>query len=165
MMNSDVDILAQLRSGLAGVNEELAGLEARRTELLKQRGSLLKQVQELRDSLNSLLGVVPVQYPDGTGVENPVSLIGAIESHVNADPEKRWTVSKMMATLTAEGFDLKAKKPIYSVGQTLQKMAAKGRLRLVVRGTGSAPNVYKANVPEVAPQQVQTATSDWRLHL
>lgn len=72
------------------------------------------------------------------------SLRGTIENMINADPEARWTTQKVLAHLQQTGFPLKAQKPIYSVGQALQKLVDKGSIRIVRKGIGSQPNIYKA---------------------
>lgn len=76
--------------------------------------------------------------------ETPVtSLRGTIAATINSNPTVRWTTSKMLSHLQNTGFPLKAKKPIYSVGQTMQILAEQGKIKLVRRGAGSAPNIYR----------------------
>jgi len=76
--------------------------------------------------------------------EAPVkSLRGTIERIVNADPSVRWTTQKMVFHLQGIRFPLRAKKPIYSVGQSMQILANRGAIRLVRRGVGAAPNIYR----------------------
>lgn len=79
--------------------------------------------------------------------EAPVkSLRGTIERVINADPTVRWTTQKMVSNLQRIRFPLRAKKPIYSVGQSMQILAERGAIRLVRRGVGSAPNIYKGKI-------------------
>jgi hypothetical protein len=81
--------------------------------------------------------------------EAPVpSLRGTIEKLINSDPNVRWTTQKVLLHLQQTGFPLKAQKPIYSIGQALQNLVEKGAIRLVRRGTGSAPNLYKGKSQE-----------------
>ncbi|MDP9054170.1 MAG: hypothetical protein M3N93_07690 [Acidobacteriota bacterium] len=76
--------------------------------------------------------------------ESPVtSLRGTIAATINSDTTVKWTTSKMLSHLEKTGYPLKAKKPIYSVGQTMQILAEQGKIRLVRRGAGSAPNIYR----------------------
>jgi hypothetical protein len=71
------------------------------------------------------------------------SLRGTIERIVNTDTTTRWTTQKVLARLKELNFNLRAKKPIYSVGQSLNILATRGRIRVARRGAGSAPNIYK----------------------
>jgi len=81
--------------------------------------------------------------------EAPIqSLRGTVEKIINADPTIRWTTQKVLAHLQNTGFPLKAQKPIYSVGQALQKLAGDGKIRIVRKGVGSQPNIYKGKVVE-----------------
>lgn len=74
------------------------------------------------------------------------SLRGKIEEVVNSDATTRWTTQRVLAQLQHLNYPLKAQKPIYSVGQSLNILAKKGKIRLVRKGTGSEPNIYKAKV-------------------
>ncbi|HTR36884.1 MAG TPA: hypothetical protein VMH80_13330 [Bryobacteraceae bacterium] len=88
------------------------------------------------------------------------SLRGTIESTINANPEVRWTNQKMLAHLQKIQFPLRAKKPIYSIGQAMQKLQEAGKIRIVRRGAGNQPNIYKAKerssaTTETAPTSEQ----------
>jgi hypothetical protein len=72
------------------------------------------------------------------------SLKGAIAATINADPAMRWTNRKMLTHLQQIGFKLRAQKPIYSIGQAMQKLCDAGDIRIVRKGAGNLPNVYKA---------------------
>ncbi len=96
-----------------------------------------------------------VQQPAGTteideyDTEAPSdSLRGTIERIVNNEPNARWTTQKVLARLQELKYDLRATKPIYSVGQSLNVLAKKGRIRLARKGAGSAPNIYKGKTQE-----------------
>jgi hypothetical protein len=71
------------------------------------------------------------------------SIRGKIEQVMNADSQIRWTTQKMLAHLQTTGFPLKAQKPIYTIGQSLQKLADKNRIVLLKRGAGGSPNIYR----------------------
>jgi hypothetical protein len=110
---------------------------ARLKRFLPTNGSGAKSID---DNQMDLPGAVAEADLD----EGPVvSLRGTIEQIVNSDPTVRWTTQKVLKRLQQTGFPLKAKKPIYSVGQALQKLSEGGRIRVVRRGVGSAPNIYK----------------------
>ncbi len=76
----------------------------------------------------------------------PKTLIGTIEQIMNADPNIRWTTTRMLNQLQSIQYPLGAKKPVYSVGQAIQKLLEKGRIRIIKRGSGNAPNIYKGRV-------------------
>ena len=84
------------------------------------------------------------------------SLRGKIAEVINSDPSVRWTTQRVLSHLQAAHFPLKAKEPIYSVGQSLSSLVKKGNIRLIRKGTGSEPNIYKAKLP-VGPT---TSTED-----
>ena len=75
------------------------------------------------------------------------SLRGTIEAIINKDADVRWTVQKMLKYLRDINFNLKATKPLFSVGQAMKKLADSKRIRLVYRGTGSEPYIYKGLAP------------------
>lgn len=83
---------------------------------------------------------------DSESVPRAPSLRGTIESIINSDPSVRWTTQKMLAYLQKTGYDLKAQKPVYSIGQALQKLVDADRIRIIQRGAGSSPNIYKGKV-------------------
>lgn len=58
----------------------------------------------------------------------------------------------MLAHLLATQFPLRAKKPIYSVGQAMSKLEQRGKIRIVKRGAGNSPNVYKGKATAETPQ-------------
>ncbi len=96
------------------------------------------------------LPLLQVSEADEFDSEAPASsLRGTIEQIVNGDPSSRWTTQKVLARLKEMKYDLRAKQPIYSVGQTLNVLVKKGRIRLARKGAGSAPNIYKAKVQDV----------------
>jgi len=86
---------------------------------------------------------------DDADLEAPVtSLRGTIQQLLNANPEKRWTAQQVLSALKDSGYPLRAKQPIYSVGQTLNILAKKQKIRIVRRGTGSAPHIYKGRIDD-----------------
>jgi hypothetical protein len=89
-----------------------------------------------------------------------VTLRGKIEQTVNSDPNLKWTTQKVLAHLRQVGFPLNAKKPIYSVGQSLKILADQGRIRLVRKGLGSAPNIYRAKITAQAENTEVPSTTE-----
>ena len=134
-------------------------IAAMKDELRKDMEAL-ERVERMMATKNSKLGggspapddrqmALGVPEDDEYDTEAPAdSLRGTIERIVNADPAARWTTSKVLTKLQEMQYDLRAKKPIYSVGQSLNVLAKKGRIRLARKGSGSAPNIYKAKPQE-----------------
>ena len=71
----------------------------------------------------------------------------AIRDIVNNDPSVRWTNPKMLKYLREIGFELKAKKPIYSINQGTKKLIEAGEIKLIRKGYGSTPSVYRGLTP------------------
>jgi hypothetical protein len=99
-------------------------------------------------------GVLSISVADGVGVNDEsllqeeeegavASLKGTIDYIINSDLAVRWTNQKMLTRLRADGFKLRAKKPIYSIGQAMQKLADAGSIKLVRKGAGNQPNIYR----------------------
>jgi hypothetical protein len=79
---------------------------------------------------------------------NSNSLRATVEQLLNAEPTVRWTTQKVLARLEDIKYPLRAKQPIYSVGQTLNVLVKKGKIRLARKGGGSAPNIYKGKATD-----------------
>lgn len=140
--------------------ERLSALE----QELKRDLEAITRVRQLMAFKNgSLAGhkTEPIQAPisaadrldfdDGVdvGLDAPsTSLRGTIESTINANPSVRWTVQKMLKHLADGGFELKAQKPVFSVGQAMKKLADQKRISLIRKGSGSAPHIYRGKDKE-----------------
>jgi hypothetical protein len=136
-------------------------------EELRRDLEAIERVERLMASKNGALGsdnrqrVLPIDLsvPAALGLhdedeenqEDVPSLKGTIEATVNADLTVRWTNQKMLTHLKKVGFPLRAKKPIYSIGQAMQKLSDAGTIKLVRKGTGNQPNVYKGKAREQTP--------------
>lgn len=76
------------------------------------------------------------------------TIIGKVEEVIFADPEKRWTVPGMVSHLANSGFKFAAKKPDATMGLVFHKLQRRGKVRIVRRGAGRTPNVYRANIQQ-----------------
>jgi len=131
-------------------------------EELRRDLEAIERVERLMASRNGSLavldsrqGVLSISVADEVGVRDEsflqeeedqgavVSLKGTIDYIINSDLSVRWTNQKMLTRLRADGFKLRAKKPIYSIGQAMQKLADAGNIRLVRKGAGNQPNIYR----------------------
>jgi hypothetical protein len=125
-------------------------LDLNATQILMLEDKLKKDLEAISrvKGLLGLNGTAPharLNEVEADETEAPVtSLRSTIERIVNGDPYAKWTTAKVLAKLQADKYPLKAQKPIYSVGQSLQKLAESERIRLTRRGVGSSPNIYRA---------------------
>jgi hypothetical protein len=101
-------------------------------------------IMPLTLSISDTIGVQDDEENDGQAV----SLKGTIESTINSDLSVKWTNQKMLAHLEKTGFPLRAKKPIYSIGQAMQKLSDSGAIKLVRKGMGNQPNIYRGKPKE-----------------
>jgi hypothetical protein len=138
-MNPEPEKLAALEADL---RRDLEAIERVRRLMAFKNGSL-PPTDTRQYTLPGAISDEPDEDLDGA---DTTSLTGKINQLVNSDPNMRWTTPRMLSHLQQIGFPLHAKKPIYSVGQTMQKLAARGDIRIVKRGSGSSPNIYKGKV-------------------
>jgi hypothetical protein len=85
----------------------------------------------------------------------PATIIGRVESIMVANTARRWTVPSMLTELMRQKFPLAAQKPASTLGLVFGKLHKRGRIRLVRRGSGRTPNVFRA-----VPPQTQEGDSD-----
>jgi len=135
-------------------------------EELRKDLEALERVERLMAAKNGKLSALPddrqlpLMPPDARRTDSidqsdedngpATSLRGKIEEIINAEPGNRWTTQKVLAKLNEIKFPLKAQKPIYSVGQSLNGLVNQNRIKLARKGAGSEPNIYKG-LPTVEP--------------
>jgi hypothetical protein len=71
------------------------------------------------------------------------TIIGKVESIMLADTNKRWTVASMLEELRRLNFPLVSKTPTSTLGLVFAKLHKRGIIRLVRRGSGRTPNVFR----------------------
>jgi hypothetical protein len=129
-LKKDLDAISRVRKMMASKNGAVA--DATKTIVTLPSSTPTSSVSDADDDEDDL-------------DEGPVtSLRGTVERVVNSDPNKQWTTQRVLDRMRRDGFDFKAQKPIYSVGQALQKLAQRHRIRRTRKGTGSSPNIYRA---------------------
>jgi hypothetical protein len=62
----------------------------------------------------------------------------------------------LRAELIGSGFDLKAKNPIATIGVALKKLSDRGKVGVVVRGSGREPNIYQWRSAKAAADTEET---------
>ena len=101
-------------------------------------------------SASEISNAMPVQSSDPITPlvpEEDTPLKHAIRDIMNNDPTVKWSYRKMLKYFSDIGFKLKAKKPIYSIGQATQKLVGAGQIKLLKQGFGSSPNSYRGLTP------------------
>jgi hypothetical protein len=94
----------------------------------------------------------------------PHTIIGKVESVMLADTTKRWTVPVMLQLLKGEKFPLAAQKPESTLGLVFAKLHKRGKIRLVRRGGGRTPNVYRGQLPTQEGDSDSGAKSERATH-
>ncbi len=138
-MDSEAQKLTALEEEL---RRDLDAITRVRRLMALKNGSLVHPPDERQLAFSTVTANV-AQDEDEKDVDRS-SLIGTIEETINANPSARWTTQKMLTHLNAEGYPLRAAKPVYSVGQALNKLFKQGRIRIVRKGAGSEPNIYRS---------------------
>jgi hypothetical protein len=142
-MDAEAKRLASLKEELL---KDMAALERVERLMAAKNGSLNRP--EERQFVLPISGKQPRVLDIDSAEEDAenaptTSLRGKIGELINADPNVRWTTQRVLTKLQEMGFPLKAQKPIYSIGQSLQSLAKRGSIRVVHKGSGSAPNIYR----------------------
>ena len=145
-MEPEAKKLAALREEL---RKDLEALERVERLMAAKNGSLSRSDdRQMALPINNRSRILDVDSAEEDAVNAPsMSLRGKIAEVINSDPNVRWTTQRVLAHLQDTHFPLKAQKPIYSVGQSLNSLAKRGNIRLVRKGTGSEPNIYKGKLP------------------
>ena len=87
---------------------------------------------------------IPLQNATDDDLEDKgPTLRGAIEKVFSENPGVRLKNLKVLNHLQASGFQMKAKKPIFSVGQAVGKLVEKGVIKLIKKGEGNKPHIYQ----------------------
>lgn len=98
-----------------------------------------------------------IDQGDGDTSERP-TLISSVLSVLQSNPNTSMTGRHVLAALEAQGFPLVGdeRRRLTSIGQALSKLADRepAPIRVVRRGKGKAPNLYRAFVSTLNPAQV-----------
>ncbi|MGH7972520.1 MAG: hypothetical protein ACREIC_27720, partial [Limisphaerales bacterium] len=124
-MDIEARKLAALKDDL---RRDLEAIERVERMMAFKNGSLSPRPNERQVVLN-IYDPEAAKDDDETAVEAG-SLRSKIEQIVNDAPDTRWTTQKVLAHLQSINYPLRAKAPIYSVGQTLNVLARKGKIRI-----------------------------------
>jgi hypothetical protein len=143
---------------------DLKTIEEMQRSLLEEHRKDLEALERLKRFLPKsgavdVKATEPESGEDDAGPSAGDTIIGKVQEVVFSDYSRRWTVPVVMAELRRQNFPMTAKKPDRTVGLILSKLYARGVLRLVRRGSGRIPNVYRT----VAQAPAQEGDSE--LHL
>ena len=125
-------------------NEQIAAMERQMQEEHRKDVDALERLKRFLPS-NGLgaTSQVTAQSVIPLVPEEDTPLKDAISDIMDNDPTVRWTNTKMLKYLTDVGFKLNAKQPIYSVGQATQRLLDSEKIKLVRKGAGSTPNIFR----------------------
>jgi len=129
-------------------------------QLAEMEQSMMEEHRKDREALDRLKRFLPKNgsgpqfAPVGPALstednedEESLTIIAKVEEVMTADLDKKWTVPKMVAHLKTIAFPLVAKKPASTMGLVFKRLQKRGRIRIVKRGAGRNPNVWRANLP------------------
>jgi hypothetical protein len=146
-MTPDTQKLTALKEEL---KKDLEALERVERLIAFKNGSLSAPTEDRQLHLG-IATVKPVRGIDDADEDAEgtptISLKAKIAEIINHDHAAKWTTQRMLNHLVEIHFPLKAKKPVYSIGQSLNSLVTAGKIRLVRKGSGSEPNIYKGKLP------------------
>jgi hypothetical protein len=94
--------------------------------------------------------MLPASENEGAGT---TTIIGLVEAILREDADKGWTVPFMLKELTERrNIEMQSKKPEATLGLIFQKLVQRGHAKLVRRGAGRIPHVYRGILQEVPKQ-------------
>lgn len=88
------------------------------------------------------------------------TIIGKVEEIMLDDATRKWTVPAMLAHLRHINFPLAAQKPEATLGQVFVKLQRRGAIRIVRRGSGRNPNIYRASIVERREETTDVSKSE-----
>lgn len=83
-------------------------------------------------------------YPIDNDVPLPMTMVERVSQIVRGHPEVSWDAPKMVNVFKSSGIPLKAERPLSTFNRIFRKLQKRGVVRLVRRGKGTGPNVYRA---------------------
>jgi hypothetical protein len=148
---------------------DLKTIEEMQQSMLEEHRKDLEALERLKRFLPQSNAAVskPKGVPEDLGPQADLeslsedTIIGKVEQVMTSDTARRWTVPLMFAELRRQNFPLAAQKPERTLGLILRKLADRKVIKIVKRGSGRSPNVYKAVVQEQAA--VQEGDSEFHL--
>lgn len=135
-MRKDLDALARVRKMI----------EAKQPALQKQANAPKHKAPAVTPDVGE---------PEEEGAVKGTTIRGAIEALINSDPNVRWTKTTVLKKLQSESFRIGANNPMWSVGTALGILAKMGRIRVVKKGQGSEPNIYKGKLQDQFSRTVE----------
>jgi len=110
--------------------------------------SLLQEVLADADSKNGLALAPQEGEPEKSGPERAVespkrgNLLRRVLDTANSMPGP-FDVNAIEQRMVQSGFPFGAKSPKIAVGSALRKLERRNMIRILTRGSGSAPNIYR----------------------
>ena len=73
----------------------------------------------------------------------PDSMLGRLERVLWKGSNRTWTIQQAKHVMELEGYRFLAQEPIASLGVAMKKLVDRGKVSVIMRGSGRAPNVYQ----------------------
>ena len=86
----------------------------------------------------------PGAYPLEDNIPLPMTMLDRVSQIVRGHPEVPWDAPKMVNVFRSSGIPLRAERPLSTFNRIFRKLQKRGIVRLVRRGKGTGPNVYRA---------------------
>ena len=128
--------------------KELSEIERRMEEEHRKDREAL---QRLKRFLHQGTAPAPIEHVDAEYIDvedKAQTIIGKVEDVFASDIAKRWTIHNMVVFLKSQKFPLVAQKPDATMGLIFSKLQKRGKIRIVRKGSGRLPNIYRATVPK-----------------
>jgi hypothetical protein len=74
------------------------------------------------------------------------SMLGKMERILWGNPSRTWTIQAIKAEMEKDGYRFLATQPIASMGVAMKKLVDRGKVDVVMRGSGRTPNIYQWKV-------------------
>jgi hypothetical protein len=141
-------------------NKDLAALERLQRFLPTAEASSSNSGEDAIGRINPPIQEQDADQEELESDERP-TLIGTVLAVVQSKPGISVTSRNVLAALESQGFPLVGdeRRRLTSIGQALSKLAERdpAPIRVVRRGKGKAPNVYRAVVATINPAHIPNA--------
>jgi len=136
---------------------QLSAIEASMEEEHRRDREALARLKRYatKSGTNGRAPLATVEHLDGDDdIDSSPTIIAKVERVMTGDPEKKWTVPSMLTYLQLINFPLAAKKPAATLGLVFKKLQRRGRIRIVRRGAGRNPHVWRGNTPQEGESEI-----------
>jgi len=95
----------------------------------------------------------PASTPEPSSFAPADSTLGMMERLLWRYPSRTWTIQQLKSEMEKQGYTFKAQQPIASMGVAIKKLSDRGKVTVVMRGSGRVPNVYQWKVVDTRSEE------------